>query len=216
MSDVKDFFDSFYAQSDKQKQDAILLKHCMPVTVKRCRRSNNSTYAKQTFQTKFYIYSKSEKKKVQVCQRYFFTILQITKYRVQSIMKEYYHTGRLLGENRGGDHVSLKYTAKREAVMSFINKIPCDEPHYCRGNSKRYYLSLELSINRLWKMYNSEAADDLKVKQSFFRRIFNTKYNLSFGTSRTDVCATCLRYSEEMKVEKEQCTPQLNDCPKIT
>lgn len=62
MSDVKDFFETFYAQPDKQKQDAILLKHCMPVTVKRCRRSNNSTYAKQTFQTKFYIYSTSEKK----------------------------------------------------------------------------------------------------------------------------------------------------------
>ena len=52
-------------------------------------------------------------------------------------------------------------------------------------------------------MYNSEAADDLKVKQAFYRRIFNTKYNLSFGTPRTDVCTTCLRFSEEMKVEKD-------------
>lgn len=44
-------------------------------------------------------------------------------------MKEYYHAGKLLSENRGGDHFSMKYTAKREAVMSFINKIPCEEPH---------------------------------------------------------------------------------------
>ncbi|XP_041989213.1 uncharacterized protein LOC121740540 [Aricia agestis] len=202
MSDVKDFFESFYAQPDKQKQDAMLLKHCTPITVKR-RRCTNSSKAKQRFQTKFYIYSKSENKKVQVCQRYFLTILQITKYRVQRIMKEYYDTGNLLTENRGGDRVSMKYTAKREAIMSFINKIPCEEPHYCRGNTKRYYLSSELSINKLWKMYNSEAVDDLKVKKSYFRRIFNTKYNLSFGTPRTDVCATCLRFSEEMKREKD-------------
>lgn len=92
-------------------------------------------------------------------------------------MKEYYQAGKLLSENRGGDHVSMKYTAKREAVMSFINKIPCEEPHYCRGNTKKYYLSSKLSINRLCKMYNSDAADGLKVKKSYFRSIFNTNTN---------------------------------------
>lgn len=50
-------------------------------------------------------------------------------------MKEYYETGKLLTEKRGGDHVSMKYAHKKEAVMKFINSIPCEEPHYCRGHS---------------------------------------------------------------------------------
>lgn len=117
-------------------------------------------------------------------------------------MKEYYETGKLLQEKRGGDRVSQKNIHKKEAVMKFINSVPCTEPHYCRGNTTRYYLASELSINKLWKMYNSQAADDLKVKKCYFRRIFNTKYNLGFGTPRTDVCATCLRFSSELKCVK--------------
>lgn len=115
---------------------------------------------------------------------FFVTVLQITKYRVQSVMKEYYQAEKLLSES---DHVSLKYTAKREKVMSFINKIPCEELTFSKKHKKVYYLSSELSIYRLYKVYNSDAADDLKVKKSYFRGIYNTKYNLSFGTSRTDV-----------------------------
>lgn len=202
MKDVKLFYDNFYADPDKRKQDAYILKHCTPCTVSR-RRPVKSKYGKQDFQTKFYIYCQSLKKRVQVCQRYFLTVLQITKYRVQTVLKEYYKTGKLLSEKRGGDRISIKYAAKREAIINFINKIPCQEPHYCRGNTKRYYLSSELSINKLHHAYNAEVVDSLKVKKSYFRHIFNTKYNLSFGTPRTDVCATCLKFNEQMKREKD-------------
>lgn len=202
MNDLKRFFDNFYADPDKQKQDAYILKHCTPCTVSR-RRPTKSKYGKQNFQTKFYIYSNALKKKVQVCQRYFLTILQITKYRVQSVMKEYYNTGKLLAENRGGDRISMKYAAKKEAIMNFVNTIPCQEPHYCRGNTKRYYLPSELSINKLHKAYNSKVNDELKVKKSYFRHVFNTKYNLAFGSPRTDVCATCVKFNEQMKREKD-------------
>ena len=198
MTDVKQFFDNFYAEPNKLKQDAFIIKHCQPKKVMRHRRSANSKYSMQKFQTKYFIYCKSAKKKVQVCQKLFLTVLQITKYRVQSIMKTYFETGQLLTEKRGGDRISNKYLPKREAIKRFINKIPCQEPHYCRGNTKRYYLSSELSINKLWKQYNIEASHDLKVKKSYFRHIFNSNYNLGFGTPRTDVCATCLRFSSEI------------------
>lgn len=198
MCDLKLFFDNFYERPDKKTQDAFILKHCKAKKVMR-RRTTTKKYTEQTFQTKFYIYSKAEKKKVQVCQRYFLTVLQITKYRVQSVMKEYFEKGKLLQEKRGGDRVSHKNVHKMEAVIKFINSIPCTEPHYCRGNTKRYYLASELSINKLWKLYDSQATEDLKVKKCYFRNIFNTKYNLGFGTPRTDVCATCLRFSSELK-----------------
>ncbi|CAH2109213.1 unnamed protein product [Euphydryas editha] len=43
------------------------------------------------------------------------------------------------------------YTKK--AINNFISKLNCEEPHYCRGKTKRYYLPAELSINKLWLKY---------------------------------------------------------------
>lgn len=63
MSDLKRFFDNFYADPDKQKQDAYILKHCTPCKVSR-RRPTTSKYANKKFQTKFYIYSEVLKKKL--------------------------------------------------------------------------------------------------------------------------------------------------------
>lgn len=59
-------------------------------------------------------------------------------------MKEYFKSGTLLKEKRGGDHVSHKNTFKKMAIMNFIRKLKCEEPHYCRSKTKRYYLSAEL------------------------------------------------------------------------
>ncbi|VVC87681.1 unnamed protein product [Leptidea sinapis] len=101
--------------------------------------------------------SLSSKKRVPVCQTFFLKVLQITKYRVQTVMKEYFENGVLLTEKRGGDRVSQKNARKKLAVIGFIENLHCDEPHYCRGNTKRYYLSSELSINKLWRLYNTQA-----------------------------------------------------------
>lgn len=118
-------------------------------------------------------------------------------------MKQYYEKGTLIKENRGGDHVSQKNENKKIGVMNFIEKLHCEDSHYCRGNTKRYYLSSELSINKLWRMYNDQAENEIKVKSSYFRNLFRKKYNLGFGTPRTDVCSQCLQFAEKLKTETD-------------
>ncbi|XP_044766265.1 uncharacterized protein LOC123322386 [Coccinella septempunctata] len=49
------------------------------------------------------------------------------------------------------------------------------------------------------KMYNNQCSPEERVKPSYFRMIFNTKYNLSFTTPRTDVCSTCIELAEKIK-----------------
>lgn len=95
-----------------------------------------------------------------------------------------------------------KMRTKKKAIMDFIGRLDCEEPHYCRGKTKRYYLPAELSINKLWLMYNN-SHPDLKVKNSYFRNIFNQNYNLGFGSPRTDVCSTCLQFNEKIKTEND-------------
>ena len=119
-------------------------------------------------------------------------------------MKYYLTTGAIRGETRGGDQRSGPNKGKRQAVIQFIQKFHGRESHYSRNKNKRLYLSPELSIQKMWKMYNLEASNESKVSISFFRNIFVRNFNLSFGSPRTDVCSTCLRLTESMKTENDQ------------
>lgn len=48
-------------------------------------------------------------------------------------------------------------------------------------------------------MYNASVTSEFRVRQCFFRNLFNTKYNIGFGTPATDVCSTCLCLRENIK-----------------
>lgn len=51
-------------------------------------------------------------------------------------------------------------------------------------------------------MYQTNAGDHLKVNESYFRYIFNRKYNLGFGSPRVGVCSTCVELAEKIKSTK--------------
>lgn len=53
-------------------------------------------------------------------------------------------------------------------------------------------------------MYNGKVGSTLKVKQTFFRNIFCTSFNIGFGSPRTDVCSTCLAYDEKIKQASDE------------
>lgn len=110
-------------------------------------------------------------------------------------MKKYYETGEFPREARGGDRKAIKYADKRNSVHRFIQSLNCIEAHYCGKNKhdERKYLPCELNIKKLFLMYNTEQQNSqMGVKLSYFRHIFNTEYNLGFGTPQTDVCSKCL------------------------
>lgn len=78
--------------------------------------------------------------------------------------KKYFKTSLPAKENRGGDRMSEKYRGKKESVMNFINKFKGTESHYCRGQSKRLYLSSDLNITKMWIMYQNDN-NELPVKK---------------------------------------------------
>ena len=96
----------------------------------------------------------------------------------------------------------LPSNPKQKSVMKFINSLSCLESHYCREKSQRLYISAELNIRKLWRLYSFNP-ENVPVNQSYFRTIFNTKYNIGFGSPRTDVCSTCLSLAERIKREKD-------------
>ncbi|KAI4455666.1 dna-directed rna polymerases i ii and iii subunit rpabc2 [Holotrichia oblita] len=201
MHDIQEFHKMFFASPNKMVQDAFILKYCNILPCKR-RRPRNQSHAPKQFHIQCYIRNHS-KENVPVCQKAFLKVLGITKHRLGYVMKAFMATGKQPSEKRGGDHKSAKYKDKQDAVQQFINKLKCIESHYCRSETARMYLPSELSIKKLFRMYITQTTPDLVVKHSYFRHIFNTKYNLSFKTPRTDVCSQCLQFSERLKHETD-------------
>lgn len=77
----------------------------------------------------------------------------------------------------------MRFLERHNKVQAFIESLQAVEPHYCRSKSSvRVYLTSELNIKKLWKMYNNglNETPELKVKEQFFRNVFNTKYNAGF------------------------------------
>lgn len=102
---------------------------------------------------------------VPVCLKTFLGVLNVSRFRINNIMKTFYDTGNLMVEKRGGDRVSNKYKDKNSAVIYFINSLKFTEPHYCAVTND---LPAELSINKLWKMFNDSVPDNMKVKHWYF------------------------------------------------
>lgn len=195
--DLKIFHDAFYSSSTKVSQDSFILKFCSSIPIKR-RRPKNSRYQGKQFTTKTFIQT-ANKKLIPVCQKTFLNTLQITASRLKCVINNFLKTGCSPKENRGGDKKSSKNQQKRASIVEFITKLRCLESHYCRGHSVRQYLPAELSIRKLTRMYNNEKSGDEKVKPWLFRHVFNNKFNLGFGSPRSDVCSKCLELAEKLK-----------------
>lgn len=201
MIDIQSFHKAFYSKSDKIYQDNFILKHCHPANVQRRRPKDNSR--NRLVKITYNVRSK-DGRLVPVCQSAFINILGVSVFRVLRIAKRYHQEGDMPKENRGGDHKSNKYQEAHDCIMNFLNKLKCVEAHYCRSQiSSRKYLPSDLNIRKLWRMYTSQEMF-VPAKESYFRKIFCSEYNLGFGTPRTDVCSTYLMLGEKIKREKDE------------
>ncbi|KAK4871722.1 hypothetical protein RN001_015846 [Aquatica leii] len=89
---------------------------------------------------------------------------------------------------------------KKKSIKKFVESLKCTESHYCRSNTPhRLYLPCYSNIKKLWNIYNVQAENKLEARHCYFRRYFNTHYNVGFGTPQTDLCSKCLQFKENIK-----------------
>lgn len=96
--------------------------------------------------------------------QFFQKLFNVSQTRINSIAKGVF-SGEGVHERRGGNHKAHLYAQKKQAVIEFISKLKGSVSHYNRLKSKRIYLPSTLSINKLFKIYNSQANENLKVKK---------------------------------------------------
>ncbi|KAJ8887479.1 hypothetical protein PR048_013694 [Dryococelus australis] len=71
---------------------------------------------------------------VQVCKKYFRSILGISEKKIQWMCSRHFKTVLQTSENREGDHKSHHFAEKRTAVKSFIEILVPLEKHYLRAS----------------------------------------------------------------------------------
>lgn len=203
MQDINRFHSAFYSVKSKASQDAFILKYCSVEQPKRTRPGDGSRSAKGVSYQ--YCIETTAGNKLEVCRNSFINVLGITKHRVEGVFTRFKKDGCLIPvETRGGYRKAETYGKKIDAVIEFVKQFKGTESHYSRARSTRIYLDSSLSISKMWNMYEESVVDELKVKESFFRHIFVTRFNISFKSPSTDVCSTCLQYREKIKVEKNE------------
>lgn len=200
MTDLKNFHKTFYSNKNKKDQDNFLIKYCTTESIKRPRGSEGKK--PKSLSIKYTIRETKCGRLVPVCRQTFLDILQVKKGRVLGVLKRHHKDGGCARETRGGDRHSNTFAERRTSVINFIKSLVPLEVHYCRSSIKvRKYLSSELNISKLWKLYCDKSSPNLKVKLSYFRNIFNTKFNIGFGRPRSDVCSRCIELTEKIKYE---------------
>lgn len=152
---MKLFHDAFYQKPERICQDNFILKHCKVRVCARHRPRTNSGNAKTL--TYNYFIRTADKKTVKVCREAFLTVLDLKKDLVQNVLKVYHSSGQQRAETRGSDRKSEKFLDRTNFVISFIKKFKSRESHYTRAKTKRKYLPSELSVCKMWRMYQAQS-----------------------------------------------------------
>lgn len=144
--------------------------------------------------------------RVQVCKTFFLGTLCISQKPVYNVhAKKNTLTGTPRPSTGTRDNITRKISQEdTEYVMLHIQSFPCVESHYARARTARKYLDANLNVAKMYDLYKEKCESDKKppVTQSFYRKIFMTKFNLDFHVPKTDRCGKCELEKDKPENEK--------------
>ena len=141
-----------------------------------------------------------------VCREAFVNLHGITVGRVQHLAF-YARTSPTPPTDKRGKHPNPRAMQGdiKKQIHAHIKSFPAMESHYGRAHTAkgRKYLSSYLSVAAMHELYlqkyepeefaklqQGETANPI-VKYEYYLEYFNTHFNLSFGTPKTDTCGVC-------------------------
>ena len=131
-------------------------------------------------------------------------ILSIGRAKLEYAAQQFFLPKEECMERRGG---SKKVTTNlMEAIINHIQSFKVCERHYGRNSTVgRVYLPAELNVRAMHRMFleKPEYAKFSECKYNFYYEIFQTNFNIGFGTIRKDTCSTCEQYTNLLKNSDE-------------
>ncbi|KAJ8049014.1 hypothetical protein HOLleu_01555 [Holothuria leucospilota] len=199
--------DEFYAIGDSCRQKDFICSMISVEPVKRRVTLRKNQLRK--IRGNSYIYSlKNGTSMLRVCQSFFCRTLAISTSVVQTALKNMGPVGNfvLAKNNRKGKNAPNKLDERRiEVVKEHINSFPRIEPHYCRKDTKKQYLCRDLSQAQMYRLYVEHCQERgiEPVRESMYRHIFVTEFNLRCFIPKKDQCTTCNKFQNADDQEKE-------------
>ena len=125
-----------------------------------------------------------------VCKTMFLNTLAETEKTVRTAILRSADGFRTLPDKRG-THPNRAFDEETiSAVKDHIKSFPVMESHYVREGTKRQYLSPELNVEIMYRLF-IETNPKVKVGIQTYRNIFKKYFNLGFHKPKKDKCEIC-------------------------
>ena len=185
------------------KQQEYLASHIQTSNTK----LKTTESSRRKYTAKYFLTVHGEK--VRVCRDLFMRTLAETpdRLRYHREHKRDIHGGTT-ADGRGNHKCRNKILdAEKDRIRQHILSFPAVESHYCRSQSQRRYLSQELNISEMYRLYEKQCKDN-KVKaqkESLYRNIFCSEFNYGFHHPKKDQCSVCNKF-KVTKIEDDAFT----------
>jgi hypothetical protein len=203
-SDKRNECCQYYYSIDNNRNKDFLCKMVKVASIDRRRRGHGQR--PKNHSCSYYLPTGCNEERV--CQKFFCKTLAISKKSVNYAIKHKNELGQFCEPNlKKGLRPSNKTSDLRtNFVHEHISSFPLVESHYCRANSSAQYLSPELSIAEMYRLYKGHFCSEKNITDpvtfGVYRRIFVTDYNIRFFVPKKDQCSTCNGYYEATTEDK--------------
>lgn len=192
----RSIFSGYYKLASHNEKSLFLINHTERTTKTR-KTTNEENPPRRNFSFKYYFTVKN--KKLQVCKTYFLSTLSISQKSIYNV-----HNNKDIDTNipkpdgRGLYKSTTISETDKNDVRKHIDSFPKVESHYCRSDTRKQYLESTLSISQMYNLFKEKYPDSV-IKDSMYRRIFVTEYNLDFHVPKKDRCDLCEEYKVSVK-----------------
>lgn len=171
-------FKGFYDLKSQNEKQIFIVNNTERVRKNRKTTLNQDFPPKRTFKYKYYFNIKGHR--VQVCKSYFLSTWQISQKPVYNAhSKKNVDTGIPKSDGRGlKKNTGVPENLKND-VRNHITSFPVIKIHYCTADTKKKYLEKSLSIKKMFELFQEKHLNH-PVKESMYRNIFLTEFNLDF------------------------------------
>ena len=119
-------------------------------------------------------YKEADEDLIPVCKVMFLNTLNISDRMVRTALGKVTQHGTMEGERRGGRKKTETDDDKRDAVRAHLSRFPRTESHYCgKSADPAEYLSTELNIKLMHRIYMEEYGEQQPVSEAFYRKEFH-------------------------------------------